>query len=349
MAAKVDQLFNNFENSQWLIDANDIQIGKELGVGASGVTFIGEHKGMKVAIKSYSMAILTNDINSVKNEIDILSKLQHKNIVQFRGMMLRRNPPSASLVTKFAQRGELGDVMYKTWALKRQGNAMRFKIVLGLAEGLKYLHAHNVIHRDIKPANILLGDDFEPMLTDFGFSRFFDRDSKEILTGETGSYRYMAPEVTRHSHYTEKADVYSFALICNEIFCDERPFEYQVAAVVAMDVVKKNLRPSQKKIRNERLKRIIVRCWDKDASQRPDWDEVIEELNAAKMEMESDRGNHTLSSLFRKREGSGKVSEKPGKADGKQAVESDSARDTPEGEGDSGNSGGSTIGSNPKS
>lgn len=299
LGEKFGELIKQFETSEWLIDDADIEFGKKLGDGASGVTYVGEYKSEKVAIKSYSAGILVNDIRSVQNEMDILSKMRHKNIVQFRGLVLPRDKPSASLVTKFAQRGELGHALYSSRMIRRRGDALRFQIVLGLAEGLKYLHSYNVIHRDIKPANILLDDDFEPMLTDFGFSRFFDKDSNDNMTGETGSYRYMAPEVTCHSHYSEKADVFSFALICNEIFCDEKPFEYQIAAVVALDVVKKNLRPSQRKIKNDRLKTIIAKCWDKDASKRPEWDVIISQLQTAKTEMEK-KSSHSIASLFRK-------------------------------------------------
>lgn len=293
-------LLHQFETSEWLIDDSHVTYGKKLGDGASGVTFLGQYNGDKVAIKSYSASILMNDINSVKNEINILSTLRHNNIVQFRGFILHRDPPSAALVTSFADRGELGDALYTTRIVRRCGDPLRFKIVLGLAEGLKYLHSYNVIHRDIKPANILLNDNFEPMLTDFGFSRFFDKDSTDIMTGETGSYRYMAPEVTCHSRYTEKADVYSFALICNEIFMDERPFEYMIAAVVALDVVKKNLRPSQKRIKNDRLKAIIARCWERDPASRPPWDEIISELKLAQQEVEK-KNVKSLSSLFHRK------------------------------------------------
>lgn len=269
---------------------------KRLGDGASGVTYLGEFETQKVAVKAYSASILNNDINSVKNEMNIMSKMRHKNIVQFKGLCLRKDRPAAALVTKFAERGELGHALYSSRLVRRKGDVLRFKIVIGLAEGLKYLHSYHVIHRDIKPANILLDDNYEPMLTDFGFSRFIDADSTDKMTGETGSYRYMAPEVTRHSHYTEKADTYSFGLICNEIFTDERPFEYQIAAVVALDVVKKNLRPSQKKVKNERLKIIIGRCWDANPDLRPEWDEVIAELSLAQTEME--KKGSAISSLF---------------------------------------------------
>lgn len=294
------ELIAQFDNSEWLIDAEEIDYIKKLGDGASGVTYLAQYKGEKVAVKAYSAGILTHDLTSVKNEMDILSKMHHKNIIQFRGLCLRKDKPAAALVTKFAEKGELGHALYDSYLVRRKGNAMRFKIVLGLAEGLQYLHSYHVIHRDVKPTNILLDDNFEPLLTDFGFSRFIDEDSGNNMTGETGSYRYMAPEVTSHSHYTEKADTYSFALICNEIFTDEQPFEYQIAAQVALDVVKKNLRPSQKKIRNERLKAIIARCWDANPDLRPEWPEVIQELRLAQQEMEK-KGGAGIGSFFRRK------------------------------------------------
>lgn len=79
-----------------------------------------------------------------------------------------------------------------------------------LPDRLEYVHKHNIIHRDVKCANILLSNDYTPWITDFGFSRFIDKVN--TMTGETGSYRYMAPEIIRASKYSGKADVYSFAV-----------------------------------------------------------------------------------------------------------------------------------------
>lgn len=303
-----DTLVKQFENSPWVLDEKDVKVTKRLGMGASGVTYLGDYRGEKVAVKTYSAGILTYDVKSVKNEVDIMSQVRNKNVVQFRGILLSKDPPSLSMVTKFAERGELGAALYSQRLVRRRGDALRFKIVIGLAEGLQHLHSRRIIHRDIKPANILLDDDYEPLLTDFGFSRCIEDPSVD-MTGETGSYRYMAPEVTRHAHYSEKADVFSFALICNEVFTDEKPYEFQIAAVVALEVVQKNMRPSQKKIKNERLRRIIARCWSTEADERPGWDEVIAELKAAQQEGDKKSGSSSskkpssgsLSSLFRKK------------------------------------------------
>jgi serine/threonine protein kinase len=163
-----------FAAEGWLIPSSELKFGKPLGYGASGTTYAGTYKGRAVAIKAYSPTILERDAVSVKNEMQLMATLRHPNIIEFCGPCLSDDPPAASLVTAYAPRGELGHALYGNRALKKKGDAVRFRVAIGLAMGLQYLHGKGVIHRDIKPANILLDDDFNPMLTDFGFSRFID-------------------------------------------------------------------------------------------------------------------------------------------------------------------------------
>mmetsp|Transcript_1898 Transcript_1898/g.3353 ORF Transcript_1898/g.3353 Transcript_1898/m.3353 type:complete len:304 (-) Transcript_1898:527-1438(-) len=280
MADKFAGLSEKFEKEGWLIPEKDVKFGKVLGRGASGVTYIGVWQDKKVAIKAYSVAVLKNDADAVKNEMELMSKLRHPNIVGFCGLCLSTDPLAAALITEFAPFGELGDALYQKNLFKKKGPSLKFDVSLGLAEGLKYLASNNVVHRDIKPANVLLGEDLRAMLTDFGFSRL--ADSSGNMTGETGSYKYMAPEVTRHSRYSTKADVYSFAVLINEIMCEERPFESLLPIQAAVAVVKKGERPSQKKLKDENLKKLIQDCWQEAADRRPSWEEIIERLEACR-------------------------------------------------------------------
>ena len=123
-----------------LIDASALHLGKELGHGASGTTYIGTYEGETVAVKRYSTNILCNDFDSVRNEMDIMAVVKHPNIVAFKGLCIHDNPRSASLVTAFAPNGELGNALYKSRAIKRQGDPVRFHIALGMAKGLRHLH-----------------------------------------------------------------------------------------------------------------------------------------------------------------------------------------------------------------
>eukprot|EP00179_Madagascaria_erythrocladioides_P003418 CAMPEP_0198314730 /NCGR_PEP_ID=MMETSP1450-20131203/5258_1 /TAXON_ID=753684 ORGANISM="Madagascaria erythrocladiodes, Strain CCMP3234" /NCGR_SAMPLE_ID=MMETSP1450 /ASSEMBLY_ACC=CAM_ASM_001115 /LENGTH=323 /DNA_ID=CAMNT_0044017803 /DNA_START=35 /DNA_END=1006 /DNA_ORIENTATION=+ len=284
MADEIEALANKYSGEKWVISESDITFGKVLGRGASGTTYVGEHNGEKVAIKAYSLAILKHDPATVKNEMEILARISHPNIVSFCGMVLSTSPPAAALVTRFAPNGELGDAIYNRNLLRKRGNPLRFGVALGLARGLEHLHENDVIHRDLKPANVLLDDDFSPLLTDFGFSRFIDSGGN--MTGETGSYKYMAPEVTKHQSYTFSADVYSFAILLNEIFNDEKPFEGLLPIHAAVGVVKKGLRPTQKKItqRFPSLAELAAQGWHEEPTKRPDWKTIIHTLEQAKAE-----------------------------------------------------------------
>eukprot|EP00871_Galdieria_phlegrea_P002432 jgi/Galph1/318/GphlegSOOS_G5063.1 len=283
---ELSQLFSEYistyKEAGWCIDEKDLEIVKILGHGASGTTYEGIYKGSKVAVKAYSAKILKEDFVSVRNEMELLARLSHPNIIKFHGLCFMTKPFAACLVTELAANGELGKALYPKGGVSifsKIGQDVKFRIAIGIALGLQYLHANKIVHRDVKPANVLLGQDNQPKLTDFGFSRLVDTSGR--MTGETGSYKYMAPEVMRHQNYSESADIYSFAVVINELFCEEPPYRYLLPVQAAIAVAKKNCRPSTKKIKNEVLKDIIERCWSENPQERPDWETIINSLREA--------------------------------------------------------------------
>lgn len=300
---KLASLIPRFSEQGILIPKSDLAFTKTLGSGASGVTHRATYRGEEVAVKVYSATMLSQDTVSVRNELDIMAQMSHENIIEFRGICLEESPPWTALVTRLARRGELGHALHKDRGLRKRGLAVRFRIALGMARGLAYLHANGVIHRDVKPANVLLDEEFTAKLTDFGYSRFIDPSGN--MTGETGSYRYMAPEVTRHGKYGPPADVFSFAVVVNEIFTGQVPYEYSLPLDVALGVVKNGVRPSQGKIKNERLRSILARAWDAVPESRPGWDEIIRELETAQREMTAEKERRSMTSVFRRRRGDG--------------------------------------------
>lgn len=182
----------------WLIPREALSYGRKLGDGASGVTYAGVYQGRPVAIKSYSPAMLAKDHVSVQNEMDIMAKLRHPNVVGLVGMCLEceKGKEYAALVMELAEKGELGHALYNSRVIKKKGDAVKFQIAIGLARGLEYLHDMNIIHRDVKTANILLDSQWNAMLTDFGFSRFIAVSGD--MTGETGCKLPQTPIFSLH-------------------------------------------------------------------------------------------------------------------------------------------------------
>jgi serine/threonine protein kinase len=138
-------------------------------------------------------------------------------------------------------------------------------IALDVANGMAYLHSRNVIHRDLKPSNILLTRDHRAKIADFGMSI---ANSGQELTAETGTYRYMAPEVIRHESYSSNADVYSFGICLWQLITREVPFA-SMTPIQAAYAVAEGRRPPIPTSIPRRLREIVTTCWDQDSHKRP--------------------------------------------------------------------------------
>lgn len=95
---------------------------------------------------------------------------------------------------------------------------------LVIMQGMNYLHLCSIMHRDLKSDNILLDAHNTVKISDFGLSCVLEIGSSSDLTAETGTYRWMAPEVIRHEPYSNKADVYSFGVVLWEMIAKDQPF-----------------------------------------------------------------------------------------------------------------------------
>ena len=155
-----------------------------------------------------------------------------------------------------------------------------------LAQGMNHLHKSHppIIHRDLKPANLLIDFNGTLKIADFGLAKI--RPNPEqiesevfLMTGETGSYRFMAPEVFRHEDYTETVDIYSYSMIFYHILLGNAPW----AGLSGLDAVTKAAmdgeRPLVPRHIDERLSTLLKRCWDESPRARPSFDEIIKCLN----------------------------------------------------------------------
>ncbi|KAF6170724.1 hypothetical protein GIB67_015676 [Kingdonia uniflora] len=155
-------------------------------------------------------------------EIDIISSLQHKHITPLIGVCL--DDSDLILVYDFLSKGSLEENLQGRSALSWE---VRFKVAVGVAEAINYLHKESprpVIHRDVKSSNILLSDDFEPQLSDFGLAIWGQKSSSyEIHSDVLGTFGYIAPEYFMYGKVSEKIDVFSFGVVLLELLSGRKP------------------------------------------------------------------------------------------------------------------------------
>ncbi|KAL8216277.1 hypothetical protein R6Q57_023114 [Mikania cordata] len=195
-----------------------------IGKGGSSKVY----KGCLPDGKEIAVKILKSSEDVLKEfvlEIEIVTTLHHQNIISLFGFCFEDN--SLLLVYDFLSRGSLEDNLHGNKKESAFGWNERYKVAVGVAEALVYLHNscdQTVIHRDVKSSNILLSDDFEPQLSDFGLAKWASTSSAHITcTDVAGTFGYLAPEYFMYGKVTDKIDVYAFGVVLLELLSGRKP------------------------------------------------------------------------------------------------------------------------------
>ncbi|XP_008813513.2 serine/threonine-protein kinase RIPK-like [Phoenix dactylifera] len=158
-------------------------------------------------------------------EVDIMTKLQHKLMVPLMGICVEDNHLIS--VYSYFSKGSLEENLHGKRTKAPLPWDMRFKVAMGIAEALSYLHngcSRPVIHRDVKSSNILLNDEFEPQLSDFGLAMWAPTTSAYVTHGSVvGTFGYLAPEYFMYGKVSEKIDVYAFGVVLLELLSGRKP------------------------------------------------------------------------------------------------------------------------------
>uniref|UniRef100_A0A0C9QN92 TSA: Wollemia nobilis Ref_Wollemi_Transcript_18873_2621 transcribed RNA sequence n=1 Tax=Wollemia nobilis TaxID=56998 RepID=A0A0C9QN92_9CONI len=271
---------------KWLIDPKHLFVGPKIGEGAHAKVYEGKYKDKNVAIKIIQPADAPEEMAKREarfaREVSLLSRVQHKNLVKFIGAC---KESVMVVVTELLLGGSLRKYMMNLRPKSLDLN-LALTFALDIARVMECLHRNGIIHRDLKPDNLLLTEDKKKVkLADFGLAR--EETLTEMMTAETGTYRWMAPELYstvtlrrgEKKHYDNKVDVYSFSIVLWELLTNRMPFEGMSHLQAAYAAAFKNARPSVENLPEE-LVFILQSCWAEDPNVRPGFTQIVRMLSA---------------------------------------------------------------------
>ncbi|KAH9329686.1 hypothetical protein KI387_001794, partial [Taxus chinensis] len=209
--------------SEWNINFSELKIGVRVGIGSFGEVFRGIWNGTEVAIKILLEQDLTEEnMEDFCNEISLLSRLRHPNVILFLGACTK--PPHLSMVTEYMELGSLYYLIHTNSQGKKLSWRRRLKMLRDICRGMMCIQRMNIVHRDLKSANCLVDKHWTIKICDFGLSRIITtlpiRD-----TVAAGTPEWMAPELLRNEPFTYKCDIFSLGVIMWELCTLKRPWE----------------------------------------------------------------------------------------------------------------------------
>ncbi|PRP82404.1 hypothetical protein PROFUN_10180 [Planoprotostelium fungivorum] len=241
----------------------DVTVEKIIGQGNFGKVYKGDWNGTPVAIKGVKNQDDFQD-NQFKEEIKLLQKLNHPNVVRLLGVYMMEDS-----VLEFAENGSLDDFLKKN--RDQLDTALLLFMVLDLINGMLYLQSKSIIHRDLATRNLLLDGAMNCKISDFGLSR-----EENVYNGKSAAipYRWAAPEVMQDRVSTLQSDVWSFGVVVWEIFTGAMvPYQTLTNKEVS-EQVPNGIRLDQPESCPPAMWDLVIDCWNKSPTKRPTFEGI---------------------------------------------------------------------------
>ncbi|KAJ0792332.1 putative protein kinase RLK-Pelle-DLSV family [Helianthus annuus] len=285
-----------FELDTILEATNNFSIENKVGEGGFGVVYKGIlPNGLEIAVKRLSKSSGQGSLE-FKNEVVLLAKLQHRNLVRLLGFCLHAE--EKILIYEYVANHSLDFFLFGPTKDVKLDWSSRYRIIGGIARGMLYLHEDSrlrIIHRDLKASNVLLDEEMNPKISDFGMARIVCESQTQGMTNRiVGTFGYMSPEYAMHGHFSVKSDVFSFGVLVLEIISGKRNtriFESGYTDLLcyawskwknaeAMEILDSNMVDSS--LENEALRciNIALLCVQEDDELRPSMASVVLMLNS---------------------------------------------------------------------
>ncbi|BAT85386.1 hypothetical protein VIGAN_04292600 [Vigna angularis var. angularis] len=289
---------SSFHSSPWKIFTHhEIQIAtnyfsQENCIGKGGYAEVYKGclpNGQLVAIKRLARGAENETTGDFLSELGIMAHVNHPNTAKLVGYGVEGG---MHLVLELSEKGCLASVL--NGSKEKLPWPVRQKIALGTAKGILYLHEgcqRRIIHRDIKASNILLTEDFEPQICDFGLAKWLPENwTHHTVSKIEGTFGYLAPEYLLHGIVDEKTDVFAFGVVLLELVTGRRALDYSQQSLVlwAEPFLKKNnirelIDPSLDDVFDSRQIKIMVftasLCIQQSSIRRPSMNQVVQLLN----------------------------------------------------------------------
>ncbi|CAK8530820.1 unnamed protein product [Lathyrus sativus] len=268
------------EVPEYEIDPKELDFPNSVEI-TKGTFCIALWRGTKVAVKKLGDDVIINEekVKAFRDELALFQKIRHPNVVQFLGAVTQSSP--MMIVTEYLPKGDLRDFMKRKGAL-RPSIAVRF--ALDIARGVGYLHENKpspIIHRDLEPSNILRDAFGHLKVAEFGVSKLLAIKDKPLTCQDT-SCCYVAPEVFNQVEYDTKVDVFSFAIILQEMIEGCPPFSAECEDEVPKVYASKERPPfrAPTKHYSHGIRKLIKQFWNENPAKRPTFRQIIPRLES---------------------------------------------------------------------